>query len=95
MDKQKELRILKQALKDYRKSRWYPLSFSRVRIDALYTSTGFCQYFRCKGFMFPTTLSLLRPTFNYGGGFWFRMGKLNPRIKLLKQAIKTLENENN
>ena len=92
IDKYKRLYIYRAALQEYESrnhwwliNKWKPLSH------------GFCAYFR-KKFSIDlhqlTELYSLKPEHLYpydDGMYWFKKGRLKPRIELLKQAIKLCE----
>ena len=85
-----ELEIYKEALGDYRWSLFLP---KRV----FNTQSGFCYYFmrsQRKEFRWEDcpTLFKLKPNKTYDASHWFKPGKILPRIKLLKKAIKLCQN---
>lgn len=81
-----QLVFYEKALKDYKNNLW---KFHRDHK----VSSGFCYYFMGYNLHVKTHLPIL---FNLGNGykyrknsyFWFRPGKLRPRIKLLEKAIE-------
>lgn len=88
-----ELKAYKKALLYYRLSYIFP--FLKVLLK---TDSGFCRYFsKRRGQMIALylvypTLEELKPRIFFGTpGYWFEEGRVKPRIKLLKQAIKICE----
>jgi len=94
MEKVKELKLLKQALYDYRMSRIFKGFLFRKNRN---TYDGFCHYFGCNKHIWHSTelpiLNSLKPENMYNKLYWFKSGELLPRIKLLKKAIKIIKNE--
>ena len=96
-----ELQYYEQALKDYKKAYWKS-SFSSKRDEIklnFEVGSGFCNYFHRNHniYMYSWTdfqkqFPILFSRRPYGpyylNSYWFMPGKLRPRIKLLKQAIK-------
>ena len=90
MKTEEELEVYKKALKDYRKS----LIFGRKKFN---TKRGFCDYF-FYSFSYSIlndlddlpVLKTLTPKKRYNPLpiYWFEPGRLLPRIKLLKKAIR-------
>lgn len=93
MTAKEELKIYKKALFHYRLTRIFPWLSKKYR-----TLLGFCSYFiqvHKTSLSYLTVLAKLNPNkdvLDYTP-YWFKEGKKLPRIKLLKQAIKILENE--
>ena len=84
-----ELEIYKEALGNYRWSLLFPRR-------AFNTQFGFCYYFRLSQrkelrWDCPTLFKLM-PEKTYDSFHWFKPGKIRPRIKLLKKAIKLCQN---
>ncbi len=82
--KDTRLSIYKAALKDYRRSLFMPLGFNVQRG----TDLGFCRYFFTKNIEFKDLPELYNQ--NKSVAYWFPIGKLRPRIKCLKKAIKEI-----
>lgn len=84
-----ELEIYKEALSNYKLS----LIFPRKVFN---TQCGFCYYFRKSQRkelrLDCPTLFKLRPDEKYDNAYWFKPGKIRPRIQLLKEAIKLCQN---
>lgn len=90
---EKELKLYKKALRDYRLSK----VFGKCWFD---TYAGFCAYFRYKyddiwDIDNLTILRSLRPASSLGCMYWFKCGELQPRIELLKKAILICKNKIN
>jgi hypothetical protein len=94
--KQERLEIYKKALHDYRISLIF--SFKKIK---LHTNKGFCAYFYYNNYMnTPNNLEITFPeiykccpcNFTYPWHnvpyYWFKKGKIIPRIKVLKATIK-------
>ena len=80
MTQQKRLSLYKSALWQYKLSLRFPFLKS-----ILLTNYGFCLHFRSIGFIDELEeLWSLRPESLY----WFSPGEIEPRVKLLEQAIK-------
>lgn len=92
IDANTRLAIYRKALKDYKKSWLRPAS---VKMQ-LYTNSGFCSYFYNQK-VYSSLESLpelenLHPVgYTYDGGYWYKPGKILPRIRILKKAIKAVK----
>lgn len=86
-----ELEIYKIALRDYKRANGlFSFLFYETSLD---TSFGFCYYFNWQigvGMEWLYTLNSLKPAKTHGI-YWFTEGDREPRIALLKEAIKILE----
>ena len=93
MTEKERLKIYKKALWDYRISKYLRRS--------ILTENGLCYYFYAKeiitltpegvygdGIKILPELYFYKP---YDQNYWFNPGELNPRIKLLKKAIKMVK----
>jgi hypothetical protein len=91
MSKQKQLKIYKKALLHYQISSIFIIGFifKALLLDAD-ISRGFCLYFN--DYYLQNNLPILyslKPTNTYcNSEYWFKPGKLAPRIECLKKAIK-------
>lgn len=83
--------FLKKALRAYRLAYWLGFIYSEFR---LYTDLGFCKFFYrnyCRDIsdfyiLEETAIKELGDTH----GYWYKPGKLGPRIELLKKALKSV-----
>jgi hypothetical protein len=89
-----QLELYKKALRDYRLSLWFPWLKRKLE-----THEGFCCYFDTKvenndyvgSLFYLTELNKLEPADTYMSSWWFWPGRLRPRIKILKLAIKNCQ----
>lgn len=92
LSKEEQLKYYEQALKDYQRNLW---KFPSKR--DIYVNTGFCKYFNLVTPYYTLKVSdVFNILFSLRNGYswhenseyWFRPGRLRPRIKLLKKAIE-------
>lgn len=97
LSKEEQLKCYEQALKTYKENLWKSSFINRdCRV-----STGFCKYFAntyATSYVkekFPILFNL-RNGYKYkkNNNYWFRPGKLRPRIKLLERAIEICKSTN-
>lgn len=99
-----ELKLLKEALKDYKKALKENNEKNKKESG---TYDGFCLYFnrKIKDYQFNDRIKEILPTlykqkpshcykyFMYCSPLWWKQGSLKPRIKALEKAINELENK--
>lgn len=91
MTKQEQLKIYEKALLHYQISNIFIIGFIfRVLLLDAEINRGFCLYFNDYSLRidYPILYSL-KPNITYNNSeYWFKPGKLAPRIECLKKAIK-------
>lgn len=89
MEKEERLKLYKKMLRDYRLSFFFPKRWYK-------TESGFCYNLTRYSVSLEDLSELIstKPDKNYNGGcMWFKSGKLRPRIKCLKKAIKMIKEQ--